>query len=286
MPDLCTTIRAVILTLFAVPLGCGPKSGSDTARDLEPAVAWEVSRVDVFQEQGARCDPTAGLASALATGDCRFPQHARPAVRVAIGCERKQSCVLIHAAVSLKVSSTLEPDALFEGAAIREAGCGAWPFSEVARVVGIGRTIQDALAMACGQYRLLHASDEEVLRAIEAAQPRGILLSAMDVAGDRRLREAVPMLIRLLSSEDSDVVMRAIGALGRIRDPLAVRPLGRVALAPVPLAPHAALQAIADIGGPEAVRVLEFVAEQTTSPVIAEEARDLLEQVRRASGGL
>lgn len=182
----------------------------------------------------------------------------------------------VHAGAGLIVTSRSEPEALFEGAATRRAGCGPWPLSLAFRVAATAGAMREALAMAYDQYRLVRAPDREVLRVLEAGQPRGLLLQAMVVAGDRRMREAVPGLLRHLDSTDSEVVMGAVAALGRIRDPAALRPLGRVALAPIPEVPHAALQAIADIGGAEARRVLEVVIEQTTSPVVAREARELL----------
>lgn len=186
----------------------------------------------------------------------------------------------VHAAVGMAVTSPSEPEALFEGAAVRRASCARWPLAIAFVFAATTAAVREALAMAHEQYRVLRAPDQEVLRVMTTGRPKGALLQALVVAGDRRLREAVPLLIRHLDSEDSDVVMRAVGALGRIRDPAALRPLGRLALAEVPQAPHAALQAIADIGGAEARRVLEMVAEQAQSPVVVREARELLEGLR------
>ncbi len=262
--------------LLAVWTGCGERSDR-TATETHFATAWDIR---VEQGNGTSWCP-AGLATvvALVTGPWRFEPGARPRLHVVVGCERVGRCVDVHAGVALVVTSPVEPEALFEGASIQRAGCARWPLSVALVTFGTVRAVHEAVGMAHEQYRVLHASDQEVLDWLRAGVPRGAFLQAIVVAGDRRMRAAVPLLLRYLDSEDSDVVMRAVGALGRIGDEAALRPLGRLALAMMPEVPHAALQAIADIGGGEAIRVLEVVAAQAQSPVIVREARDLIRRL-------
>lgn len=246
------------------------------------APSWDVRVVRIqANDRDPFCPVGVGTALALLMGPWRFGAGETPRLNVAVGCERVGRCVDVHAAVGLVVTSSYETDALFEGASVHRAGCAPWPLSIAFEVVGTIRAVYEGLAMAYDQYRVLRTSDREVLAILEAGRPRGALLQAIVEAGDRRIREAVPSLTRLLDSGDAAVVLRAVAALGRIRDEAALRPLGRVALSEMPDVPYAALQAIADIGGEEARRVLEVVAEQTQSPVVAKEARELLDDLRR-----
>ncbi len=266
----------ILATVVLFATGCRD-SGPVLTEPAVSSTAWDVHvEQPGTPEGGLWCPVEIGAVLALATGPWRFEADERPRLHLMVGCEPAGSCMNVHAGAGLIVTSRSEPEALFEGAATRRAGCAPWPLSLAFRVGATIGAVREALAMAYDQYRLLRAPDQEVLRVLDAGRPRGVLLQAMVVAGDRRMREAVPRLLRYLDSRDSDVVLGAVGALGRIRDPAALRPLGRVALAPVPDVPHAALQAIADIGGTEARRVLEVVIEQATSPVVAREARDLL----------
>lgn len=275
----------VIAVLVVFAAGC--RDRGETAFEALPAppAAWDLHvEGGGTQDTGPWCPVGIGTAFALVTGPWRFEAGETPHLHLKVGCEAAGRCVDVVAGVGLVVTSRTEPEALFEGAALRRAGCAPWPLSIAFQVAGTAGAIREALAMAYEQYRLDRAPDGEVLRVLEAGRPRGALLQAMVVAGDRGMREAVPLLLRHLDSEDSGVVMRAVGALGRIRDPAALRPLGRVALAPVPDVPHAALQAVADIGGEEARRVLEMVMAQSQSPVVAREARDLLQKIGGGKG--
>ncbi len=269
-------IARIVASVALVAVGCRDREGAPEALP-EPPAAWDLHiEGGGTPDGGPWCPVEIGAALALATGPWRFEAGERPHLHLIVGCKPAGRCMDVVVGVGLVVTSRAEPEALFEGAATRKAGCVPWPVSLPFAVAGIAGAIREALAMAYDQYRLVHAPDSEVLQVLEAGRPRGALLQAMVVAGDRGMREAVPLLLRHLDSEDSGVVMRAVGALGRIRDPAALRPLGRVALGTMPDVPHAALQAVADIGGEEARRVLEMVAEQSQSVVVAREARDLL----------
>lgn len=271
--------RRTVWFLFVIAVACrdAPPIAERPASLSSVALLWDYQiETSVVPGGGWPCPAGIGLAFALATVAWPFRAGDRPHIEVAVGCQASGGCTTVHAAVGLVVTSLSEPATAFEGAAVEAAGCAPWPLSLWHRTLATARAVRSALTLAHGQYRLLYAPDSEVLEVIEQGHPRTLLLQALVVAGDRRLRGAVPMLIRLLDSEDSDVVIRVIGALGRIRDPEALRPLGRLALAQRPELPYAALQAIADIGGDEARRVLELVVEQAPSPVVVREARDLL----------
>ena len=112
-----------------------------------------------------------------------------------------------------------------------------------------------------------------------------MVVEALDEAGRRRLVEVVPSVAALArdaaGSGDGEVALRAVGLLGILRDPRAVKTLGSLAVSQTPEIPFAAVQSLGDIGGGEARRALDLVADQTTSPVIDEAARDVLKRMDR-----
>jgi hypothetical protein len=109
---------------------------------------------------------------------------------------------------------------------------------------------------------------------------------AIHLAGERREKQAVPSLTKLLKSDDHDLRDAAIGALGAIGDVRAVRPLTEVAqfrdIAELPKI----LDALARIGGDEARAYLEFVASGHESPEIRDLAKQSLERMARRSADL
>jgi len=225
------------------------------------------------------CPVEAGVLMAMAGADWGDLLDTRPSFDVAVGCVAQDpgNTAQVHVALRLKVARAGEPEAEYSGHGLGLCEACAWgvgPFATAA----VGGTVLTALELALDQYRVTIGPDKGVLSLLSSPEgvPSSVLLAAVGQAGDRRLPGAVEYLIRLLDSRSRDVVLRVIGSLGRIRDTDAVRPLGRIALSPAPEAPFAALRAIADIGGGEAVQMLEFVATQTTDPVIEREALDLL----------
>ena len=131
---------------------------------------------------------------------------------------------------------------------------------------------------AVAQHGLMKATDREVLDRLERpeAWPRVVLLAAIEEAGTRRLNDATPWCIRLLSHADTEIVLRSMGTLGRIGNPSALKPLGRLALSPSPEIPHVAVRVIADIGGPEARRVLELIRDQAGHSLVGKEASEAI----------
>jgi hypothetical protein len=105
-------------------------------------------------------------------------------------------------------------------------------------------------------------------------------LAAIETAGDLKIKDAVPGLIKLLDSKDPQLVLRTIGSLGGLGDQRALPALGSLGVSPIPVVWHTALQAIADIGGNDAIKALELVANQSTSPNVSKVALELMEQVR------
>ncbi|NOZ00423.1 MAG: HEAT repeat domain-containing protein [Deltaproteobacteria bacterium] len=237
------------------------------------------------------CPAEAGLLLALTGFD---PDPNLPAVSVAVGCakendkesDRESGQVIVHVAVELTDMPENEPETSYEGFGLGPCGsCGrGWSLFSI---IETGRVIHNAVSIAREAYKVASAPDDTIIAILSTPESvsRETLLTAVGLSGDRKLSGAVPLLIGLLDASNRNVVLRAVGALGRIGDPRPLKALGRLGLSPAPEVPFAALQAIEDIGGREAVRTLELVADQTTDPVIARDALDHLERLKGENSG-
>ncbi|MBM4394243.1 MAG: HEAT repeat domain-containing protein [Deltaproteobacteria bacterium] len=271
--------------LACVAAACGRATEPASAPTAPPGTLpfKAIRMVSVTPEEGAvepACPVDAGLLFAVAAGGLDVGTE-RPALRLAVACAEGDAAdrVVVRVAAELEVSPPGEPEALYEGLAERACDrCseGGWRL-----LLAVAGAIRAGIEGAAASARLAGAPDDEVLRILRGPDPTAdaVLLTAIDLAGDRRLAGAVAPLVALLQSRDRDLVLRAMGSLGRIGDTAAIRALGKVALSPAPDLPHVALRAIGDIGGPEARRVLEMIGNQTTDPVVAREAADLIREV-------
>jgi len=117
----------------------------------------------------------------------------------------------------------------------------------------------DLMKTLGARVRLLLGDSAALLDALGSPEPE-LREEAVRLAAERRETSAVPMLVKLLSSEDLVMRDRAIGALAAIGDRRAVRPLTEVArFRDVSDLPKV-LDALASIGGDEARVYLDFVA--------------------------
>jgi len=110
------------------------------------------------------------------------------------------------------------------------------------------------------------------------------LIAAVEIAGVRKLRGAVPRLVSLLGHSDARVADRCIGALVAIGDRRAVRPLARAAAFDDTERLAKVIDAIAALGGKEAVRFLEFVATGHPDADLRNMAREALARMGRKRG--
>lgn len=107
------------------------------------------------------------------------------------------------------------------------------------------------------------------------------LLPAIEISAARRVRRAVPELIRLLKSHDARISDRAIGALAEIQDQRAVKPLTKLADFQDTEKLAKLLDAIGTLGGGEAKSFLEFVATSHDDADIRNLAKEALERLVR-----
>ena len=149
------------------------------------------------------------------------------------------------------------------------------------------RAILDALARRAagalyGQVAMRHARDDELLASLRDSQHTGILMEAAAEVGERKLRGAVEHLIRLTAHDEPVVVLRAGAALGLLGDarPEALAALARMTEGSDPERHLIAINALGDIGGPEAARYLQTLAVGHPSAPMREAARMAADRAR------
>ncbi len=131
---------------------------------------------------------------------------------------------------------------------------------------------QAGLAVADGE-----TLGKELLRAKDLQR----LLPAVEIAGRRKLPRTVPALIKLLDHKEQRVSDSAVGALVALGDRRAVPPLTRLSKFSDTARLARILDAIASLGGDEAVSYLEFVASGHEDEDIRFMAEEALERMKR-----
>jgi len=111
--------------------------------------------------------------------------------------------------------------------------------------------LRDAVGALGAQIDAKHKSDEELLKDLNAADPR-VRDYAIRMLADRRSQAAVPELIARLQDPTPEIARRAAGALIAIGDRRAVKPLIELTRHRRPEDVGPILYAIASLGGPEA----------------------------------
>jgi HEAT repeats len=144
----------------------------------------------------------------------------------------------------------------------------------------VERAVDDAVRVLGARVRLQTADAGALVAAIDGSDD-DLREEAVRVAAERRVREVVPSLIKLLKSEDHELRDAAIGALGAIGDARAVKPLTEVAHFRDILDLPKVLDALALIGSDEARAYLEFVASGHESTEMRDLAKDALARLQR-----
>lgn len=265
---------------FLIGIGCITATGCERPPAPPPpitpgAFTWQ----DLSAPDAGECPILAGLLLALAAPH-RTLGDETPRLHLAAGCgSPSDGTTGTHVALALEFPHAKRPAEVFDGMAL--AGHDPREDGPWQRLVSTTAAVGDALDVALARHRLARGDDEALTRTLAAgdATDRQVLLTAIELAGDRRVRAAVPALVALLAHPAPDVVLRAIGTLGRLGDPQALPGLGTLAVSPRPQVWHTALRAMADIGGPRARQALELVALQAVDPAVIRMVQDLIREV-------
>jgi hypothetical protein len=126
-----------------------------------------------------------------------------------------------------------------------------------------------------GQATMRHASDNTIVQVLTREKTTGILMEAAIEAGERKLVKAIPALIRLTSHREETVVLRAAAALGllKVRRPEVLTALARLTRGNDLERHLVAVNALGDIGGPQAIRYLDNLASSHPNSNLRQVAR-------------
>lgn len=142
------------------------------------------------------------------------------------------------------------------------------------------RTVGDLVDAYVARQRLWQAPPAE-LRKTLTADAGELQMEAIRAVAERRLASEVPALLALLSHPEEPVRDAALGALVELRERRAVTELARQRSMRDRREMRKIIDAIATLGGDEAIEYLGFVAEGHDDPEIRQMARRALERLRR-----
>jgi hypothetical protein len=135
--------------------------------------------------------------------------------------------------------------------------------------------------------RKLHGGSPDQVHAALTADGGDLREEAIRVAGERKLAQEVPTLLALLNDPDESIRDAALGSLIQIGDRRAVSELTRTRSLRDRREMRKIIEAIATLGGQEALDYLSFVAESHDDEEIRSEAAAAKARVERrmADGG-
>lgn len=144
------------------------------------------------------------------------------------------------------------------------------------------RTAEDLLLAYAARQKLWVASAPEVTSALES-RDTDLRVEALRIIGARKLHEAVPEILRLLSDEDEVIRDAALGAVVELREQTAVKALAESRQMRDVREMRKVLDAIATLGGEEASDYLAFVAETHDDEDLRAMAKEALRRLKRHS---
>jgi hypothetical protein len=253
-------------------------------------------RVVVLDAAGLRAAAAAGLASAFAvSGDERRDSGAavpsgaaetwRCRLEAAASLRDAGSEGMVRAAVAGRCSRTDLPDALVLEAQVladrtyRPGEAGTSDREALVRA-HLERAVGDVARNLAAQQQL-RTGDVRALQAALADPDANRRRQAVRVAADRRAKECVPALLERLRDPEEDIRDGALGALVEIGDPSAVGPLVRNVPFRDTEGMRKILDAVATLGGPEAMAYLELVSGSHADADVREIAAQALSRLKR-----
>jgi hypothetical protein len=157
----------------------------------------------------------------------------------------------------------------------RDPGAAKAAFQKLAE-----RTAEDLVQTYVARQRLWAGGAREIAAALQAADA-DLRVEALRIVGARKLREQVPVVLRLLADEDEGVRDAALGTLVALRERGAIKALADSRQMRDAREMRKVLDAISTLGGAEARDYLGFVAETHDDEEIRTMAKAALERLAR-----
>lgn len=312
-----SAVLAAVVTVAAVAWGCRkraddggapaaasqPGATADSGHERGKPITWIIPeiKVQLITEEGAErpmdlqsLARRAGLglrsgpafaARAEAVGPGRRGLEASFVVRVSYGIIEDGSTGT--PALFAAVEGQLEPmtddqlelrDNVVSELPISASGGGA---ADIDRRIGalIDKTTDEMIDGTLAKEALRNASPETLAIALDG-EPDTVLW-ALEVAAHRKLSPLASNVVELLTSADSEIADAAITAAVALGDRQAVEPLTKLAEFEDYERLRVIVEAVAALGGADAVEFLEFVATGHSDDDVREHAADALERLRR-----
>ncbi|MFT7624368.1 MAG: hypothetical protein ACI9WU_003555 [Myxococcota bacterium] len=152
---------------------------------------------------------------------------------------------------------------------------GAIPDLKAAFESVLGDSMEGAFRDVAMQVRYAEAPIEGCLKALTARHPEE-RWAAMRRIGELRHKESAQAILDTIDGADELTEAVGVGVLGRLGNPIAVKPLARLAEGPNPERAMLVVTAIAGIGGKDARKYLRLLGASHPSPVVQKMIADLL----------
>jgi hypothetical protein len=153
----------------------------------------------------------------------------KPKVTVSIDCERSSGQTLdIQVGVEMFVPRMSEPDLRFYGQAESHAGGDLSRFELMHLLGGL---IAQASQIAATKYRI-ETDDNEVIKVLTnfSDVPSDVLLTGITAAGERKIQKARPLLFRLFTLGDPEIIETSAWALFLYQDQEIIKVIGEKAI--------------------------------------------------------
>jgi hypothetical protein len=289
-------LAALAALSSALPTACKkgrPSESPEAPPALGPVSVKPIPAVDV-RGQAVHIDEgqlAAKVKSVLAqAGVFAEAQPKRATVAVALEAQpfAEGNAEALEMGVKLRLRMTIRP----EGAALARfsedvAAMGQAPLdthdvgeAKAAFQRLAERTAEDLVQAYVARLKLWSGDAKAVATALGASDS-DLRVEALRIVGARKLREQVPVVIRLLADEDEGVRDAALGTLVALRERGAVKALAESRPMRDTREMRKVLDAIATLGGSEAQDYLAFVAETHDDEEIRAMAKAALERLGR-----
>lgn len=263
-------------TILEPPVGLGPVTiDVMVASDGSPALDR-----DALIEQARKQLQQAGIFA----GDARTPGAALATVRIGLVMESVKADGKAAARAMVRLQITTRPEGVAPARYAEDTRANAemlyQPDGDAKAVYQrlAEQTITDLLATYVGRQKLWTA-DRAALHA-SLQTPGELRVEAIRVVAVRKLVDEVPTLLTLLADEDETVRDAALGALVTLRDQRAVPALTKTRNMRDTREMGKIIEALAVLGGQEALDYLAFVAETHENEEIRQLAADALQRAR------
>lgn len=273
---LCQPVCKRSGTILEPPVGLGPITiDVMVASDGSPALDREA-----LIEQARKQLQQAGIFA----GDTRTPGGALATVRIGLVMESVKADGKAAARAMVRLQITTRPEGVAPARYAEDARANAEmlyqpdgdPKAVYQRLAE--QTITDLLATYVGRQKLWTA-DRAALHA-SLQTPGELRVEAIRVVAARKLVDEVPTLLTLLADEDETVRDAALGALVTLRDQRAVPALTKTRNMRDTREMGKIIEALAVLGGQEALDYLAFVAETHENEEIRQLAAEALQRAR------